>query len=92
VLLIPKYWWHCVYTVEPSVNLNTWLSFGGEISAWRALAGVPLFHRTCASLAAEMKRRRLMRLASVTRRVWSAVYDRLTESPPPQPRGELLDP
>lgn len=92
VLLVPKYWWHCVYTAQPSVNLNTWFSFRGEISPWRALAGAPLLQRSCAALAAEMKRRELFRLASATRRLWYAAYERLADHPRPEPRGELLDP
>src|SRR6185437_16540053 len=92
VLLIPKYWWHCVYTVEPSVNLNTWFTFRGELSPWRALAGAPLFYRSCSALVAEMKRRRLFRMAKTTRSLWYAVYARLKERPTPEARGELLDP
>jgi len=92
VLLIPKYWWHCVYTVEASVNLNTWFTFPGALSPWRALAGAPLFQRSCATLAAEMKRRELLRLAKATRTLWYAAYARLKERPLPEPRGELLDP
>ncbi len=91
VLLIPKYWWHCVYAVEPSVNLNTRFNFRGELSPWRALAEAPLFHRSCAALAAEMKRRRLFRLAKATRNLWCAVVERMTEPLPPEPRGELRD-
>lgn len=92
VLLIPKYWWHCVYTVEPSVNLNTWFDCPEALSAWRALAGVPLFHRACSTIAAEMKSRDLHRLAATLRKVWSALYRELKPRPLPEPRGLLLDP
>lgn len=92
VLLIPKYWWHCVYSVEPSVNLNTWFSYPGERSPWRALSGAPLFHRGCASLAAEMKRRKLVRMAKLSRTLWHSAYARLTQRPAPEERGELFDP
>lgn len=92
VLLIPKYWWHCVYSVEASVNLNTWFTFRGELSPWRALAGAPLLYRSASTLAAELKRRRLDRLARATRRLWYAAYARVAERPTPEPRGELGDP
>ena len=32
VLLIPKYWWHCVYTLDPAVNLSTHFRWPGELS------------------------------------------------------------
>jgi hypothetical protein len=91
-LLIPKYWWHCVYTIEASVNLNTWFTFEGELSPWRALAGAPLFHRSASALAAEMKRREWFRLARASRKVWSLTYARLRPRPLPDPREALLDP
>lgn len=92
VLLIPKYWWHCVYAVDASVNLNTWFTHRGELSPWRALAGAPLLYRSASTLAAELKRRRLHRLARATRRLWYAAYARTTARPEPEPRGELPDP
>ncbi|MFO0737429.1 MAG: cupin-like domain-containing protein [Labilithrix sp.] len=92
VLLIPKYWWHCVYSIEPSINLNTWFTFRGELSPWRALAGAPLLYRSASSVAAELKRRRLHGVARATRRLWYAAYARVTERPAPEPRGELIDP
>jgi hypothetical protein len=92
VLLIPKYWWHCVYSAEASVNLNTWFTFRGELSPWRALAGAPLLYRSASTVAAELKRRRWNRVARMTRKLWYAVYARMTERPMPEPRGELSDP
>ena len=92
VLLIPKYWWHCVYTVEPSVNLNTWFACPETVSAWRALEGVPFFHRTCSTIAAEMKKREWIGLAAMLRKVWSVAYAQLNARPLPDPRGLLLDP
>jgi len=92
VLLIPKYWWHCVYTIEPSVNLSTHFRWGGELSPWRVLRGAPLVHRSLTVLAAGMKRRGLVRLADATRRVWYAAYARLVPRVTPQPRCELVDP
>lgn len=92
VLLIPKYWWHCVYTVEPAVNLSTHFRWPGELSPWRVLRGAPLVHRSLTVVAAEMKRRGLNRLADATRRVWCAAYARVTPRVVPQERCELLDP
>lgn len=88
-LLIPKYWWHCVYAVEPSVNLATCFSWSGEPSAWRVLDGVPLLHRSCSVLAAEMKRRGLRRLADSSRELWYSAYQRVVPRVEPQARGEL---
>jgi cupin-like protein len=90
-LLIPKYWWHCVYAVEPSVNLATCFSWSGELSAWRVLHGVPLLHRSFSVLAAEMKRRGLRRLADSSREIWYAGYKRLVPRVEPQARGELAE-
>lgn len=92
VLFIPKYWWHCVYAAAASVSSSTWFSHRNELSPWRALAGAPLLHRSCATLAAEMKQRHLFRLATTTRRMWKAAYDRLVEPIMPEPRRELVDP
>jgi hypothetical protein len=91
LLVIPKYWWHCVYAVEPSVNLTTWCSWGDELSPWRMLAGAPLSHRSCTALAAEMKRRQLFGLARASRSLWYAIYSRLVTPLPPEPRGEQID-
>lgn len=92
VLLIPKYWWHCVYTVEPAVNLSTHFRWAGELSPWRVLRGAPLVHRSLTVIAAEMKRRGLSQVADATRRAWCAAYARLVPRVTPQPRCELTDP
>jgi hypothetical protein len=92
ILLIPKYWWHCVYAVEPAVNLSTHCRWDGELSPWRVLRGAPLVHRSLTVVAAEMKRRGLGRLADASRRVWVAGYARVVPRVAPQPRCELLDP
>lgn len=90
-LLIPKYWWHCVYAVEPSVNLATCFSWSGELSPWRVLDGVPFVHRSCSVIAAEMKRRGLRRLADSSRRLWCSTYRRVVPRVEPQARGELAE-
>jgi lysine-specific demethylase 8 len=90
-LLVPKYWWHCVYALEPSVNLATCFSWSGELSPWEVLEGAPLFHRSCAALAAGMKRRGLRRLADASRRLWYATYRRVVPRIEPQVRGELAE-
>ena len=92
ILLIPKYWWHCVYAVEPAVNLSTHFRWGAEPSPWRVLRGAPLVHRSLTVVAAAMKRRGLHRLADASRRAWLAAYERVTPRIAPQPRGELVDP
>jgi lysine-specific demethylase 8 len=92
VLFIPKYWWHCVYAVEPSVNLSTHFRWNGELSPSRVLRGAPMVHRSLTIMAAAMKRHGLHRLADATRRVWCATHARLTPRVTPQPRCELLDP
>ena len=92
VLLVPKYWWHCVYAVDPSVNLSTHFRWDGELSPWRVLRGAPLVHRSLTVVAAEMKRRGLRRLADATRRAWCAAHARLVPRVVPQPRCELADP
>ncbi|MEP7122852.1 MAG: cupin-like domain-containing protein [Byssovorax sp.] len=91
LLLIPKYWWHCVYAVEPSVNLATCFSWSGEPSAWQVLDGVPLVHRSLSVIAAEMKRRGLRRLADESRELWYSAYQRVVARVEPQARGELAE-
>jgi hypothetical protein len=90
-LLIPKYWWHCVYAIDTSVNLATCFSWQGELTPWRVLEGAPLVHRSLTVVAAELKRRRMNRLADATRRMWCAAYARLVPRVPPQARGALAD-
>jgi hypothetical protein len=90
-LLIPKYWWHCVYAFEPSVNLSTHFSWDAEPSAWRVLAGTPLVHRTLTVAAAALKRHGLRRVADVSRRAWYACYTRVVPRVEPQARCELHD-
>jgi hypothetical protein len=92
IILIPKYWWHCVYTVEPAVNLSTHFRWDGELSPWHVLRGAPLVHRSLTVVAAEMKRRGLHRLANASRCVWVATYERVVPRTVPQPRCELADP
>ena len=92
VILIPKYWWHCVYTVEPAVNLSTHFRWEGELSAWRVLGGAPLGHRSLSALAAMMKRHGLARLADTSRQLWVNAYEALVPRTAPQPRCELNDP
>lgn len=92
VLLVPKYWWHCVYAAEPSVNLACCFSWEGELSPWRVLSGAPLVHRSLTVMSAEMKRRGFVRLADASRRLWLATYDRVVPRVAPQPRFELVDP
>jgi hypothetical protein len=92
ILLIPKYWWHCVYSVEPAVNHSTHFRWDGELSPWRVLRGAPIAHRSLTVVAAEMKRRGLRRLADASRRAWCAAYARLVPRTAPQPRCALGDP
>lgn len=91
-LFVPKYWWHCVYAVEPSVNLATCFSWTDELSAWSVLDGAPLIHRSLTAAAATMKQYGLHRLANASRRAWWAAHRRLFARAAPQPRGELVDP
>jgi hypothetical protein len=88
-LLVPKYWWHCVYALEPSVNLATCFSWRGELSPRRVLEGAPLLHRSLTVLSAEMKRRGLRRLADASRRVWYATYRSLVARGEPHPPRHL---
>ncbi len=88
-LLIPKYWWHCVFAHEPSVNLATCFSWKGERSAWSVLAGAPLHHRALTVVAAELKKRGFVATADATRRLWLAAYERLVPRVTPQPRALL---
>jgi hypothetical protein len=90
-ILVPKYWWHCVYTVEPSVNLATCFHWRGERSAWGVLDGAPLLHRSLTTVSASMKRRGLVGLANATRRAWCRAHDLVTPRTPPQPRCRLAD-
>jgi Cupin-like domain len=92
VLLIPKYWWHAVNTVDPAVNLSTHFRYAGELSPWKVLRGAPIVHRSLSVAAAAMKRRGLNRLADTSRRLWLAAYERVTPRALPQSRCELLDP
>ncbi len=92
VLLVPKYWWHCVYAVEPSVNLACCFGWEGEVSPWRVLSGAPLIHRSLTAVSAAMRRRGLLRLADATRRIWLATYNRAVPRVAPQPRCVLADP
>ncbi|WP_437620400.1 cupin-like domain-containing protein [Sorangium sp. So ce1151] len=43
-LFIPKYWWHIVLAVEPSINVVS-ISTTGGVSSWQATADVPLAAR-----------------------------------------------
>lgn len=92
ILLIPKYWWHCVYTVEPAVNLSTHFRWDGERSPWSVLRGAPALHRSLTVVSAAMKRRGLRHLADTSRRLWLAAYERVVPRVEPQPRCELIDP
>jgi hypothetical protein len=92
VLLVPKYWWHCVYAVEPSVNLSIQIRWEGEPSPWRLLEGAPLVHRSLTLASAELKRRGLTRFADATRLLWLAAYERLVPRVEPQERCELANP
>lgn len=91
ILLIPKYWWHCVYTVEPAVNLSTHFRWQGELSPWNVLRGAPIVHRSLTVVAAEMKRRGLRRLADASRRMWLAAYERVVPRAEPQARCVLSE-
>jgi hypothetical protein len=92
LLLVPKYWWHCVYAVEPSVNLSIQIRWEGEPSPWRVLEGAPLVHRSLTLASAELKRRGLRRFADATRLLWLAAYERLVPRVEPQERCELANP
>lgn len=92
IILIPKYWWHCVYTVESAVNLSTHFRWQGERSPWDVLRGAPLVHRALTVAAAGMKRHGLRCLADATRRLWISLYEHLVPRVAPQPRCSLLDP
>jgi hypothetical protein len=91
VLLIPKYWWHCVYTLRPAVNLSTHFRWRGELSPWQVLQGSPLAHRTLTVAAAALKRRGLHGVADATRRAWCAVYGRVVPRVVPQARCVLAE-
>ncbi len=86
-LFVPKYWFHCVYTAAPSVNVNTWFDWEGQTSAWRALSGAPPAYRVLASMSAAMKRRGLGALS----RAGGLVWRRLARPVAAEPRSELLD-
>ena len=86
VLLVPRYWWHCVYAAEPSVNLATCFRWRGELPAWRALEGAPIVHRSLTVLSAELKRRGFTRLASVSRNIRCKLRARTHARIMPQPR------
>ncbi len=92
MLLVPKYWWHCVYAVEPSVNLATCFRWPGELSGWRALSGAPVVHRSLTVASAELKRSGFSRLATASRRAWLHMRTRTAVRVPPQPRVEIVDP
>lgn len=51
VVFVPKYWWHCVETVETSINLTTFVETRNVVRLWRAMPGVPLPQRAALSLA-----------------------------------------
>jgi hypothetical protein len=87
-LLIPKYWWHCVYAAEASVNLSTHFAWPGARGAWDVLSGTSLVHRSLTVVAAALKRRRLHGVARIGREAWHACYTRLVPRVAPQPRGE----
>jgi hypothetical protein len=41
LIFVPKYWWHCVYALEPSLNVNTWSAASGMAPA-DVIAQLPL--------------------------------------------------
>ena len=90
-LLVPKYWWHCVDTVETSVNLSTFFHWRGELSPWRVLGGTPLVPRALTAMSAAMKRRGATRAASYARRAWWQVYRRVVPRATPQLRARGAD-
>lgn len=51
VVFVPKYWWHCVETIEPSINLTSFVETRNVARLWRAMPGVPLPQRAALSLA-----------------------------------------
>src|SRR4029077_15514109 len=51
VVFVPKFWWHCVETLESSINLTTSAETRNVPRLWRAMPGVPLPQRTALSLA-----------------------------------------
>jgi hypothetical protein len=87
-LLIPKYWWHCVYAAEAAVNLSTHFAWPGELRPWHVLSGTPLVHRSLTTVAAALKRRQLHGVARMGRALWHACYTRVVPRVAPQPRGE----
>jgi hypothetical protein len=89
-LLIPRYWFHCVYAAQSSVNLSTHFRWDGQPSAWRVLRGGPVVHRALTALAASMKRRGYVRAADAAGRAWRALYARLVPRIPPQARSGAL--
>jgi hypothetical protein len=92
VILVPKYWWHCVYAIEPSVNLATCFRWHGEPDPWTVLAGAPIVHRSLTVVSAELKRRGMTRIANATRRAWCRVHDVVVPRTQPQDRCLLADP
>ena len=44
LIYIPKYWWHCVYALGPSLNVNTWCAASGMAPA-RVIEQLPLAPR-----------------------------------------------
>ena len=87
MLVIPKYWWHCVETIEPSVNLATFFRWPGAPSPWSVLAGAPIVPRALTAVSAAMKKRDLIGLANVGRRAWWTAYQAVVPRIEPQARG-----
>jgi hypothetical protein len=51
VVFVPKFWWHCVETLEVSINLTTFVETRNVARLWRAMPGVPVPQRAALSLA-----------------------------------------
>lgn len=41
LIFVPKYWWHCVYALDPSLNVNTWSAASG-MAPTDVIAQLPL--------------------------------------------------
>jgi hypothetical protein len=58
-IYIPRYWWHCVTSLEVSLNLNTFAACHGVDSPWTVVTGWPLHLRLLEGVVGLIPRRAL---------------------------------
>ena len=76
VIYIPQYWWHRVWALAPSLNLNTFV--WGELSPWTTTRGMPALARAVFLALGFQSTSRLLEKIQ-------PLYEKLVDRPEPKP-------